>query len=67
MGDLKGHSANLGGKDSGSRQIGVELTRFAGYVENVDFRETNFTAEQLLALPWRQNARCHHYSFVRTF
>jgi TRAP-type uncharacterized transport system substrate-binding protein len=51
MGDLRGHSINLGAKDSDSRDIGLTLTGFAGYVDNVDFVETNYTPEQLLALP----------------
>lgn len=51
MNDLRGKSVNLGPKDSGEREVGVTITQFAGYTENVDYVETNFTAEQLLALP----------------
>jgi TRAP-type uncharacterized transport system substrate-binding protein len=51
MSELRGKSVNLGPKDSGERQVGVTITQFAGYAENVDYVETNFTAEQLLALP----------------
>jgi TRAP-type uncharacterized transport system substrate-binding protein len=54
MGDLRGHSINLGAKDSDTRDIGLTLTEFAGYTENVDFVETNYTPEQLLALPARK-------------
>jgi TRAP-type uncharacterized transport system substrate-binding protein len=51
MGDLRGRSINLGAKTGGIREIGLMLTRFAGYLENVDFIETNYSAEALLALP----------------
>jgi TRAP-type uncharacterized transport system substrate-binding protein len=51
MNDLRGKSVNLGPKDSGEREVGVTITQFAGYAENVDYVEENFTAEQLLALP----------------
>jgi TRAP-type uncharacterized transport system substrate-binding protein len=51
MGDLRGRSINLGAKDSGERDVGLTITQYAGYAENVDYVETNFTPEQLLALP----------------
>ncbi len=51
MVDLRGRSVNLGPKDAGVREIGLVLTRFAGYTENVDFVETNYPDEALLALP----------------
>jgi TRAP-type uncharacterized transport system substrate-binding protein len=51
MGDLRGHSINLGPKESDSHDIGLTLTQFAGYTENVDYVETMYTPEQLLALP----------------
>jgi TRAP-type uncharacterized transport system substrate-binding protein len=51
MADLRGHSVNLGPKDSGERDVGLKITQFAGYVENVDYVETNYTPEQLLELP----------------
>jgi TRAP-type uncharacterized transport system substrate-binding protein len=51
MADLRGRSVNLGAKDAGVREIGLVLTRFAGYTENVDFVETNYADEALLALP----------------
>jgi TRAP-type uncharacterized transport system substrate-binding protein len=54
MGDLRGHSINFGAKDSDTRDIGLTLTDFAGYVENVDYVETNYTPEQLLSLPPRK-------------
>jgi TRAP-type uncharacterized transport system substrate-binding protein len=51
MTDLKGRSIDLGPKASGAREIGLVLTRFFGFVENVDYVETNHTPEQLLAMP----------------
>jgi TRAP-type uncharacterized transport system substrate-binding protein len=51
LADLRGHSVNLGPKDAGVRDIGLVITRFAGYTENVDFVETNYSDEALLALP----------------
>ncbi|MGO8995747.1 MAG: TAXI family TRAP transporter solute-binding subunit [Polyangiaceae bacterium] len=51
MGDLRGRSINLGAKDSDTRDIGLTLAEFAGYAENIDYVETNYTPEQLLALP----------------
>jgi TRAP-type uncharacterized transport system substrate-binding protein len=54
MGDLKGRSLNLGAKPSASRDVFLVLTRFAGYTENVDFVETNYGPEQLLAMPERK-------------
>lgn len=54
MDDLKGRSVNMGLKHSPSRDIALTLLRFTGYEENVDFVETNFTAEQLLGLPLRK-------------
>ncbi len=49
--DLRGRSVNLGPKDAGVREIGLVLTRFAGYTENADYVETNYADEALLALP----------------
>jgi TRAP-type uncharacterized transport system substrate-binding protein len=54
MDDLKGRSINMGIKNSPSRSIALTLLRFAGYAENIDYVETNFTAEQLLGLPLRK-------------
>jgi TRAP-type uncharacterized transport system substrate-binding protein len=51
LADLRGRSVNLGPKDAGVRDIGLVMTRFAGYAENVDFVETNYSDEALLALP----------------
>jgi len=51
IGDLRGHSLNLGAEDSPEHAVGLTITRFAHYEENVDFVETNFSPEQLLALP----------------
>lgn len=51
MADLRGRSVNLGPKDGGVRDIGIALTRFAGYTENADYVETNYADEALLALP----------------
>ena len=51
MGDLRGRSINLGAKDSGEREVGLTITQFAGYVENVDYVETNYSPEQLLSIP----------------
>jgi TRAP-type uncharacterized transport system substrate-binding protein len=51
MGDLRGRSVNLGPKDAGVRDIGLVLTRYAGYTENADYVETNYSDEALLALP----------------
>jgi TRAP-type uncharacterized transport system substrate-binding protein len=51
MADLRGRSVNLGPKDAGVRDIGLALTRFAGYTENADYVETNYADEALLALP----------------
>jgi TRAP-type uncharacterized transport system substrate-binding protein len=51
MADLRGRSVNLGPKDAGARDIGLALTRFAGYTENADYVETNYPDEALLALP----------------
>jgi hypothetical protein len=51
MADLRGRSVNLGPTDAGVRDIGLVLTRFAGYTENADFVETNYADEALLALP----------------
>jgi TRAP-type uncharacterized transport system substrate-binding protein len=51
MADLRGRSVNLGPKDAGVRDIGIVLTRFAGYAENEDYVETNYSDEALLALP----------------
>jgi TRAP-type uncharacterized transport system substrate-binding protein len=39
MADLRGRSVNLGPKDAGVRDIGLVLTRFAGYTENADYVE----------------------------
>jgi TRAP-type uncharacterized transport system substrate-binding protein len=49
--ELKGRSINLGAKGSGAREVGLALTRFVGFAEGVDFAETSYTAEQLLAMP----------------
>jgi hypothetical protein len=49
--DLRGRSVNLGPKSGGERRVALRLSQFAGYAENVDFVETNWTAEELLALP----------------
>ncbi|MGC4116911.1 MAG: TAXI family TRAP transporter solute-binding subunit [Myxococcales bacterium] len=54
MSDLKGRSINMGLKGSPPRAIALTLLRFTGYEENVDYVETNFTAEQLLALPLKK-------------
>ncbi|MBI5542880.1 MAG: hypothetical protein HY901_03255 [Deltaproteobacteria bacterium] len=54
MDDLKGRSINMGIKNTASRSIALTLLRFAGYAEDVDYVETNFTPEQLLALPFRK-------------
>lgn len=54
MSDLKGRSINMGLKGSPPRAIALTLLRFAGYEENVDYVETNFTAEQLLGLPFKK-------------
>jgi TRAP-type uncharacterized transport system substrate-binding protein len=54
MGDLRGRSINLGAKDSGERDVGLTIAQFAGYAENVDYVETRYTPEQLLALPARK-------------
>lgn len=51
MADLRGRSVNLGAKDGSVREIGITLTRFAGYTENVDYVESNYPDEALLALP----------------
>ncbi len=51
MSDLRGRVVNLGTKADGVREIGLTLVHFAGYRENVDFIETNYGAETLLALP----------------
>jgi TRAP-type uncharacterized transport system substrate-binding protein len=52
--DLKGRSINMEAKGSPSRSVAQTLLRFAGYSENIDYVETNFTAEQLLGLPFRK-------------
>lgn len=54
MDDLKGRSVNMGAKNRAARTVALTLLRFAGYAENVDYVETNFTPEQLLALPLRK-------------
>jgi TRAP-type uncharacterized transport system substrate-binding protein len=54
MGDLKGRSINMGVKNSETRNIALTLLRFAEYTENIDYVETNYTAEQLLGLPARK-------------
>jgi len=51
LADLRGRSVNLGPKDAGVRDIGLVVTHFAGYTENVDFVETSYSDEALLALP----------------
>lgn len=51
IGDLRGHSINLGEKDSAEHAVGLTITQFAQYEENVNFVETNYSPEQLLALP----------------
>jgi TRAP-type uncharacterized transport system substrate-binding protein len=51
LADLRGRTVNLGPKDAGVRDIGLVLTRFAGYTENADYVETNFSDEGLLSLP----------------
>jgi TRAP-type uncharacterized transport system substrate-binding protein len=51
MGDLRGHSVNLGAKSGGEREVALAITQFAGYIENVDYVETNYSPEQLLSLP----------------
>jgi TRAP-type uncharacterized transport system substrate-binding protein len=54
MDDLKGRSVNMEAKGSPSRSVAQTLLKFAGYEEDVDYVETNFTAEQLLGLPFRK-------------
>ncbi len=54
MGDLKGRSVNMGLRNSPARDVALTLLRFTGYQEDVDYVETNFTAEQLLGLPERK-------------
>jgi TRAP-type uncharacterized transport system substrate-binding protein len=49
--DLKGKRINLGPKPSAPREIGLKIMQFAGYVENADYIETNYSAEDLLAFP----------------
>jgi TRAP-type uncharacterized transport system substrate-binding protein len=51
LADLKGRSIDLGPKTSEAREIGLALARFLGFVEGVDYIETNHTGEQLLAMP----------------
>jgi TRAP-type uncharacterized transport system substrate-binding protein len=51
LGNLEGRSVNMGVKPSAMRDIFLMLTHFSGYKENVDFVETNYSPEQLLALP----------------
>jgi TRAP-type uncharacterized transport system substrate-binding protein len=49
--DLKGKTINFGGRESGSREVALKITQFAGLQENVDYVETNLAPEELLALP----------------
>ena len=49
--DLKGKTLNLGSRQSASREISLKILDFAEYVENVDYVETNYTDEELIALP----------------
>jgi TRAP-type uncharacterized transport system substrate-binding protein len=51
MDDLKGRSVNLGERSSGDRRVGLRVTQFAGYAENIDYVETNYSPEELLGLP----------------
>lgn len=53
IGDLRGRILNLGAKDSSERDVALTIAKFAGYVENVDYVETNFSPEKLLSLPDR--------------
>jgi TRAP-type uncharacterized transport system substrate-binding protein len=49
--DLRGQRVNLGPNPSASREIGLKILRFGGFQANADYVETNFAAEELLALP----------------
>jgi TRAP-type uncharacterized transport system substrate-binding protein len=54
LGDLKGHSVNLGTKNSGARDVARRIMEFAAHRPNVDYVELNYAAEELLALPERK-------------
>jgi TRAP-type uncharacterized transport system substrate-binding protein len=49
--DLRGRRVNLGPKPSAPREIGLKIMQFAGFVEDADYVETNYSAEDLLAFP----------------
>jgi TRAP-type uncharacterized transport system substrate-binding protein len=53
MSDLRGHSVNLGVRDGTEHEVALTIMQFARYVENVDYVETSYDAEQLLSLPDR--------------
>ncbi|MFI5300126.1 MAG: TAXI family TRAP transporter solute-binding subunit [Polyangiales bacterium] len=54
LGELKGHSVNLGAKNSGGHSVAQRIMEFAAHKPNIDYVETNFAPEELLALPERK-------------
>ncbi len=52
--DLRDHSVNVGTKDSGCAQVARRIMEFATYQPDVDYVATNYSPEQLLALPERR-------------
>ncbi len=54
LGDLKDHSINLGAKNSGARQVARRIMEFATYRPDIDYVETNYSHEELLAIPDRK-------------
>ena len=52
--DLRGHSVNFSGKKSGTREVSHKIMEFAEIEHGFHYAETNYEAEQLLALPDRK-------------
>ena len=48
--DIRGKTVNLGEKNGGPSVVSNQILRFSGLVPEVDYVETNFSDEQLLAM-----------------
>jgi TRAP-type uncharacterized transport system substrate-binding protein len=50
LADIRGKRVNLGGKSGGTRVVARQVLEFSGLMEGVDYIETNYSAETLIAL-----------------
>ena len=48
--DLRGRLINLGGKGGGTRTVARQILRYSNLQDNVDYSESNFSNEELIAM-----------------